>query len=234
LPSGSEHQQRGQDAARHESDDEVPEVRARHEEDRERHGTDDDRRTHVWLDDDQPGHDAQDDQERDRAVRESSDPPAFPCQPVRHVDHDGDFRQLAGLERRQRPQLEPARRTVLDHTQARHQHQHERYHRENQQQQRHFLPAVIVHAGSDDRANGADGDPGQLPREEVRFVVELVVRDDHACAVDHLRAEREQQRHRANQDVVDMAGTSHAAPPVAELMVARTAAAKSSPRCSKS
>ena len=51
----------------------------------------------------------------------------------------------------------------------------------------------------------ADRDPEELAREEVGLVVELVVCDDNAGAVDHLRAERQQQRHRPDQQVVGVA-----------------------------
>ena len=116
-------------------------------------------------------------------------PLALPGQPVRHVDDDGDLGELAGLERRQRPELQPARRAVLDHPEARHQHQHQRDDRDDQQHQRDLLPAVVVDAGGDDQADRADGDPGELAGEEVGLVAELVVGDDDAGAVDHLGAE---------------------------------------------
>ena len=93
---------------------EVPEIRARHEEHRERHERDDAGRAQVRLEDDERDDRPDEEKERHRALAQAPDARPARREPVRQVDRERQLGELRGMERGQPEERQPAGRPAHD------------------------------------------------------------------------------------------------------------------------
>jgi len=167
------------------------------------------RRAEVGLEHDQEGNGAHQDTERDDPVEDVAQPGLFGRQPRRHIDDDGELRQLAGLERALK------QRTLGLKTRfAEAQHQNQQQDDAQHHRDRDRAPDVVIQPRQQHQHHQADSHRAELPQEEIGGVVRIagdLVTDVNRRAVDHQQADRAQHTDHQNQVQVEPGGVGAAA-----------------------
>ena len=167
-----------------------------HEEHRERREHEHPGRAQVGLEDDQPGHEADDDQEGQQASAQAAHLRPTRGEPVSEVDDEPQLGELRGMEGGQPADAQPAGRAVgLDGLDERgdggHEHEHEQADGDEHAEHREEPPVSVVEAHGHDEHEAAQQPPAELCRHGIEDAA-VAGSIDAAARVHHQDAHRGQ------------------------------------------
>ena len=211
-PGASEEEERAGDDCDHHSG---AQVRLKHDQ-----GADEPHHQHEWQD----------------AERPVLDRVALRGQPGCHVNDHGELRELAGLHRRERADLDPTLRAVRLMAEARQQHEHQATDRGQHQQRAQAREVVVVDVHRHEQPEQPDPGHHRLPLRVVVGVARLRVGEGVRGGVDRDQPEDQQRQRRRQQPVVGCMPHRRGQPFARaghQALNLATASRKATPRASK-
>src|SRR5437773_2364549 len=170
----------------------VPQPAARRPVRADEDADDDDRRSDVALEHEQDQHAGEHGHEWNEYVLEVAHAMRVPVDPVGDEDGEGELAQLRGLERAERPGVEPAPGSVHAHPQVRHEDEEHEQRGRGRAGRSQRAKAAVVEAAQHEERHESHQHPGRLALRVVEGGLVLRVGEGDARARDHHQAGRAQ------------------------------------------